>query len=214
MPNSFQGNWKWQLHHNGFGLITISSFILLIMFSVILGFIDGAHISSCEIDAPYIYICICMYLGIYICIYIYIYMPVKGNTRISLKQSTFYEVEISTSLVGLEPMISRLHTKFHYSSCLRSSKQGISNIFLYIKVCKQRNCIRKLQKMWIEYVRWRPFWILRFVGKRCHLQLGIWQKWIQHKIAYKSNKWSIFLKNAYRSLSRAIFQFFVLTITD
>ena len=48
-------------------------------------------------------------------------------------------------MVGLEPTISRLHAEFHYS-CLRSSKQGILNIFRYIRVTKQRNCIRKWQK--------------------------------------------------------------------
>ena len=51
-------------------------------------------------------------------IYIYIhmyqsYLPVKVNEWMSLKQSTFYDVENSTPLVGLEPTISRLHTDFH-----------------------------------------------------------------------------------------------------
>ena len=78
-------------------------------------------------------------------------MPVKGNARISLKQATFYEVEISTSLVGLELTISQLYTEFHSSSCLRSSKQGISKYIsiyqglqtnkLYAKMTKNINLI-------------------------------------------------------------------------
>ena len=39
----------------------------------------------------------------------------------------------------------------------------------------------KMTKIWIADVWWQPFLILRIVGKRCHLQLGIRQKWIQHK---------------------------------
>ena len=46
MPNNFHGNWIWQLHHNGFGLITLSSFIPLITLLAILNFIDGVHLSS------------------------------------------------------------------------------------------------------------------------------------------------------------------------
>ena len=76
--NSFHGNWIWQLHHNGFGLITLSSFILLITFLAILDFINSVHISSRQSNAPYIY-------DIYIFIYISLYLPVKGNTRIYLK---------------------------------------------------------------------------------------------------------------------------------
>ena len=40
---------------------------------------------------------------------------------------------------------------------------------------------KKMTKKWIADIRWQPFWILRFVEKQCHLQLGIRQKWIQHK---------------------------------
>ena len=79
--NGFHGNWIWQLHHNGFGLITLSSFILLSTFLATLNFIDGVHVSSRQCNA-------------YIYIYIYIYICLKSNTRISLKQSTFSEVEI------------------------------------------------------------------------------------------------------------------------
>ena len=48
----------WQLHHNGFGFITLSSFILLITFLAILDFMDGVHISSRQSNALYIYILI------------------------------------------------------------------------------------------------------------------------------------------------------------
>ena len=135
-------------------------------------------------------------------------MPVKGNTRISFKESTFYKVEISTSLVGLEPTIPRLHTEFHYSSCLWSSKQGISNIFLYIGVSKQRNCIRKWQKKYELNM-----------SDDGHFEFyDLWENGVIYSLAYGRNGFNtkfhiettnevLFLKNAYRSLSRAIFQF-------
>ena len=48
------------------------------------------------------------------------------------------------------------------------------------------------KKISTEYVQWRPFWILRFVGTRCHLQLGIRLKWIQHKIFIKKQHMKYF----------------------
>ena len=67
----------------------------------------------------------------YIYTYISLHLLVKGNTRISLKQSIFYEVELWTSLVWLQPTICRLHTEFYYSSYLRSSNKA-SQIYFYI----------------------------------------------------------------------------------
>ena len=76
-----------------------------------------------------------------------------------------------------------------------------------------RDCLWKWQKIRIEDYRWRPLLISRFVEKRCHLQLGIRQKWIQHKTDHmEPTNEVLFFKNAYRSLSWAIFQLFVLTI--
>ena len=49
------------------GLITLWSFILLIMFLTILDFIDGVHISSRQSNAPHIYIYIYIYY-LYICL--------------------------------------------------------------------------------------------------------------------------------------------------
>ena len=62
MPNIFRGNRIWWLHHNGFGLITLFSFIILISFLPILDSIDGDHLSNCQSNAAYIYI------YIYICL--------------------------------------------------------------------------------------------------------------------------------------------------
>ena len=85
MSNSFHRKRLCRLH-NGFGLITLLSFILLISFVAISDSIDGGQS---------------------------VYLPVKVTKRMSLKQSTFYDVENSTPLVGLEPTISRLHTELH-----------------------------------------------------------------------------------------------------
>ena len=79
-----------------------------------------------------------------------------------------------------------------------------SQIYLYISNSKfkfkiyqglqTKKLYTKMTKIWFADVKWQPFWIWRFVGKRCHLQLGIRQKWIQHKNSYRNNKWSTFPK--------------------
>ena len=118
-------------------------------------------------------------------------------------------MEISTSLVGLEPTISRLHTEFHYSSCLRSAKQGISNIFICIRVSKQRNCIRK----WQTNMNWicPSTAILNFTicGKTVPFTAWHTAEMDSAKTFHiETTNEVLFLKNAYRSLSRAIFHFF------
>ena len=50
----------------------------------------------------------------YVYTYTYAYLPVKVNEQMFLKQSTFYEVDNSTPLVGLEPTISWLHNKLYW----------------------------------------------------------------------------------------------------
>ena len=122
-------------------------------------------------------------------------------------------MEISISLVGLEPTIARLHTEFHYSSCLRSSKQGISNIFLYFRVFKQRNCIRK----WQKNLNWICPMTAILNGTICGKTVSF-TAWHTPEMDSARNLYIepineiLFLKNAYRSLFRAIFQYFVLTI--
>ena len=69
--------------------------------------LDGGHVSSRQSDVAYIYI----YIYIYICVCVF--KPVKVKKRIPLIRSTFYDVENSTPLVGLEPTISRLRIELH-----------------------------------------------------------------------------------------------------
>ena len=154
----------------------------------------------------YIYRCVCIY------IYISVYLPVMVNERMSLKQSTFYDVENSTPLVGLEPTISRLHTKFYWwSSCLRSSKQCISNIFLYIRGPKPRNCIWKWQKYELQMSDDSHFEFYDLWGNGAIYSLAYGRNGFSTKIHIETINERLFPKNAYRSLSRAVFQFFVLT---
>ena len=121
-------------------------------------------------------------------------------------------MEISTSLVGLEPTISRLHTEFHYSSCLRSSWQGISNISIY-----QGLQTKKLYTKMPKNVNW-------ICPMTAILNTTICGKTVSSRawhtaemdsaqnIHIETTNEVLFLKNAYGSLFRAIFQFFVLTI--
>ena len=140
-------------------------------------------------------------------------MPVKGNTRISLKKSTFYEEEISTSLVGLEPTISRLHSEFHFlviSQIIKamhlkyiSVYQGLQTKKLYKKMTKNMNWICPMTA------------ILNFTICGKTVSFTAWhtaEMDSAQKFHIETINEVLFLKNAYRSFSRAIFQFFVLTI--
>ena len=47
---------KWRLQYNGFGLINLSNFILIIITITILDFLDGGHVSNRQGNGIYIYI--------------------------------------------------------------------------------------------------------------------------------------------------------------
>ena len=117
-----------------------------------------------------------------------------------LKQSTFYDAENSKPLVGLEPTISRLHNEFHLQpSCLRWSKQCIANIFLNIRDSKPRNNIRKWQNYELQ------------MSDGCHFEFYEFTAWHMpemdsaQKFHIETTNEILFLKNAYRSFSRAVF---------
>ena len=75
------------------------------------------------------------------------------------KQIWHQWVENSTPMVEFEPTISRLPTEFHWwSSCIRSSKQCISDMFIYKSGATNQEIVYENdKKIWIEDVRWRPF---------------------------------------------------------
>ena len=139
-----------------------------------------------------------------------VYLPVNVNERMSLKQSTFYDVEKKHTPGG-----ARTHNLSiaYYVLLIVVMSQIIKSMHLkYISIFqgpRTKKLYMKMTKIWIADVRGQPFWILRFVGKRCHLQLGIWQKWIKHKKNHIETINEVpFHKNTYWSLSRAIFHFF------
>ena len=69
------------------------------MFLAILYSLDGRHVSNRQINASYKCVCVCI-------------SACEGWHTNVLETSTFYEVENSTPLMGLEPTITRLHTEF------------------------------------------------------------------------------------------------------
>ena len=110
MPNSFRGNRIWWLHHNGFGLITPFSFILLLSFFGHWPFWIPLMMAMYQIvKAMHIYI---LYIYIYT-IYIYCVCLLRLRNECPWKSHKFCDVEISTPPVGIDPTISRLHIKFH-----------------------------------------------------------------------------------------------------
>ena len=175
MPNSFHGNRIWRLHHNGFRLIDILSFILLIKFLAILDSFDGGHASNRQSNAIYIYVYVCIYL------------PVKVNEPMSLK-STLYDVEKAHTWWGLNPRsldyipssINSRHVSDHQNNAC------IPNIFLYIRDPKPRNCKWK----WQKYELQMNFTIC---GKRVPFTaLHTTEMDSAQKKSYRNNKWSTF----------------------
>ena len=134
------------------------------------------------------------------------YMAVKVKKRMPLEWSTFFDVENSTPLAELEPTISiKTHKTITHK---KNKKQCILNIFLYISGSKQRNCIRKWQKYELQMSddSHFEFYDLWKNGAIYNLAYGRYGFSTQKNHIETSNE-VLFLKNAYRSLSRAIFQF-------
>ena len=123
---------------------------------------------------------------------LYICLHISLNERMSLKQSTFCEMENSTLLFGLEPTISityRVPWIFVMSQLIKTMHFKYITTYQWLQT-KKFNA--QITKIWIADVRWHPFWILRFVGRRCHFELGKWQKWIQHKKCIKKQQMKYF----------------------
>ena len=148
-------------------------------------------------------------------IYIYIYMPVylsvKFNTRMSLKQSTFYDVENSTSLVGLEPTISGLHSiNSHHVS---DHQSNAFLIYFYISGALNQEFVYGNDKN--MNCRCPMAAILNFTICGKMVPFTAWhtaEMDSAEKMHIETTNEVLFLKNAYRSLSRAISKIFVLTI--
>ena len=127
------------------------------------------------------------------------------------KQIWHQWVENSTPLVEFEPTMSQLPTEFHWwSSCIRSSKQCISNMFLYKSGATNQEIVYENDK---KNMDWRcpmtAIWILRFREKRRHLQLGMWQKLFQHKNSYKNDKWSTVSQKMHTGFYRGLYSNFL-----
>ena len=132
---------------------------------------------------------VCIYMSVYICLYIYLWMlrnECPWNSRHLMTRKIAHPRWGSTHdlsityrvpfIVIMSQIIKTMHLKYI------SIYQGLQTKKLYMK----------MTKIWIADVRWQPFWLLWFVEKRCSLQLGIRQKWIQHKKSNRNKKWSTF----------------------
>ena len=137
--------------------------------------------------------------------HIYIYMPIKVQKQMSLKRSTW---KIAHPWWGSNPRSLDYISSSIYSCHVSDNQNNASWIYFYMSVAPNQKIVYENDKN--MNCRCRMTAILNFTicGKRCHLQLGIRQKWIQHKkIHIETTNEVLFLKNAYRSLSRAIFYF-------
>ena len=157
----------------------------------------------------YIYIYICMYVCVSVC------LSVKVDTQISLKQPTFYEVEKSTPLMGLEPTIS---IKYRVRLIVAISQIPKAMHPIYISIYQGLQTKKLYMKM-TRNTNWKcPMAaILNFTICRKTVSLTAWhtaEMDSTEKIHIEPINEVLFLKNAYRSLFRAIFQFFVLTIRN
>ena len=206
MSNSFHG-WIWYLHHNGLGLITLSSFILLITFLAILDFIDGVHISSRQSNAA------CIYLYLYIHINIYLHICLWRVTHeYPWSSPHFMRWKLAHPRWGSNPRsldyipssITR-HVWDHQARHLKyiSIYQGLQTKKFCKKMTKNMNWICPMMA------------ILNFSICGKTVSFTAWhtaEMDSAQNFHIETTNEVLFLKNAYRSLSRALFQFFVLTI--
>ena len=169
--------------------------ILLITFLAILDFIDGVHISSHQNNTHNTHT----------------HLPVKGNTRISLKYSTFYELEFS-------PGGARTHD---FSITYRVPLLVMSQI-IKARHLKYISIYQDLQEIVYENDK-NMNWIcpmtavLNFTICGETASFTAWHTAdldSAQNIHIETTNEVLFLKYANRSLFRAIFQFFVLTNRD
>ena len=107
----------------------------------ILGSIDGSHVWNHQNNAAYVYI--------YVRVCVSVYLPVEVNERMSLKQSTFYDVENSTPLVGLEPTISITYRVINIRNVSAHRTMHLKFISTYQWLqTKQLNA--KITKIWLQ----------------------------------------------------------------
>ena len=78
-----------------------------------------------------------------------VYLPVEVNERMSLEQSTFYDVENSTPLVGLEPTISITYRVINIRNVSAHQTMHLKFISTYQWLqTKQLNA--KITKIWLQ----------------------------------------------------------------
>ena len=204
--NSFRGNRIWRLPHNEFGLITLLSLILLIRFLAISDSIDGGHVSNRQSNAAYIYIYI--YICLYICL-LRLRNECHWNSRhfMTWKIAPPWWDSNPRSLDYIPNYIDNRHVSDH--------QRNVSQVYIYISGgSKPRNCIGKWQKYELQmsndsHFEFDDLWkMVPFTAWHTAEMDSAQKKHIEtiHEV--------LFLKNAYRSFSRAIFQFFDLTNCD
>ena len=141
----------------------------------------------------------------------YLYIGLQMLTRMILKQSTFYEVENSTPLVGLEPTIVYIPSSIN-SRHASDHQSNASQIYFYILGAPKQEIVYGNVK--IMNCRCLMTAILNFTISGKTVPFIAWhtaEMNSSQKMHIETTNEVLFLKNAYRSLPRAIFQFLVLT---
>ena len=124
MPNIFRWNRIWWLHHHGFWLITLFSFILLISFDHIYIYIISISIS----------ISISIYLSIYMWyIYIYIYIcPQRLRNECPWNSQNFVTCKIAHTQWGSNPRSLEYIPSSINSRHVSDHQNNASQIYFYL----------------------------------------------------------------------------------
>ena len=182
-------------------VITHSSFILLVIFLAILDSIDGSHVSNRQSNASYIYIYI--YIS-----YMPVYLPVKINTRMFLKQLIFYDAENSTPLVGSNPRTLDYILSSINSRNVSDHQSNASEIYYYILRDPKQEFVYGNDKN--MNCRCPMTAILNYTTCGKTVPFTAWHMAKMdsaQKLQIETSNEVLFLLNAHRSLSRALFQF-------
>ena len=157
------------------GFIIMDLGYLLFALFIICWSISDCWWSCIQSSKQYVHTCVCVCLSVSVPVY----LPVKVNTGMSLKQSTFYEMENSTPLVELDRTYDRSIT--YRVPIIVIMSQIIKAIYLkYISIYHRLQTKKWYTKM-AKNMNWRyPMTaILNFTIYGKTVSFG--QKWIQHK---------------------------------
>ena len=186
---------------NGFGLITILSFITLIKLLAILNTIDGGYVSNHQSNAAYEYKCVCVWMLRNEC-------PWNNRHFMTWKVAHPWWGSNPWSLDYIPSSTDNCHVSDHQSNAYQ--------IYVCISgALNQKNCIRKWKQSELQMSDDSHFEFYDLWENGAIYSLAYGRNGFSTNNSYRNNKWSTFPQKClqvFTYFSISIFQFFDLTI--